>query len=380
MKLVKLLIVAGLLITSSLASAAPATADQRQNDAQQLPAVTLLTAQNKEKPDVPAVSNTTAQTSTWQDPSKHEVQFVTVEQGVRLEVLDWGGSGRAVVLLAGAGNTAHVFDDFAPKLTGFGHIYGITRRGYGASSQPASSYDEQRLADDVVEVLDSLKIEAPVLVGHSMAGGEMTIIAHQHPHRVAGLVYLDALGDPRDWPGSDPAYIELYNKLPAPMRTPAPPPSGEEPRSFSAYHAWQLRNGQFIFPESELRNMYVTNPDGTKGKPKSPQTIWNAIGAGQKKRDYSGIRVPVLAFCEFVRYPKDQSEATGYQPKDADERAAIDAFNVATKAYVDRWNKNLLNGASDVHFIDLPGAGHFVYLTREPEVLKGLQAFLADLH
>src|SRR5882757_1083798 len=82
------------------------------------------------------------ETVPWRDPSKHDVRFVTVNQGVRLEVLDWGGSGRALVLLAGSGNTAHVFDDFAPKLTGGAHVYGITRRGFGASDHPASGYDD----------------------------------------------------------------------------------------------------------------------------------------------------------------------------------------------------------------------------------------------
>jgi hypothetical protein len=52
------------------------------------------------------------------DESPHTVHFVTVDSNIKLEVLDWGGSGRAIVLLAGLGNTAHVFDDFAPKLTG----------------------------------------------------------------------------------------------------------------------------------------------------------------------------------------------------------------------------------------------------------------------
>src|SRR5580692_826606 len=52
----------------------------------------------------------------WHDPSKHSVRFVTVEEGVQLEVLDWGGTGRPVVLLAGRGFTAHVFDGFAEKL------------------------------------------------------------------------------------------------------------------------------------------------------------------------------------------------------------------------------------------------------------------------
>src|SRR5206468_8408888 len=115
-----------------------------------------------------------------QDPSKPEVRFVTVEDDVRLEVLDWGGSGRPIVLLAGSGNTAHVFDDFAPKLTACCHVFGITRRGYGASSHPASGYDDQRLADDVFQVLKVLKIDKPILAGHSMAGGELTTLGNQH--------------------------------------------------------------------------------------------------------------------------------------------------------------------------------------------------------
>ena len=121
------------------------------------------------------------QSSSWHDPSSHRVRFVTVENGVRLEVLDWGGSGRNVILLAGSGNTAHVYDDFATKLVGFCHVYGITRRGFGASSHPETGYSEERLADDVVQVIDSLKIPSPVLIGHSMAGGEITLVAGQRP-------------------------------------------------------------------------------------------------------------------------------------------------------------------------------------------------------
>jgi hypothetical protein len=73
-----------------------------------------------------------AQQVAWRDPSSHQIQFVTDADGVRLEALDWGGSGRAVVLLAGSGNTAHVFDEFAPKLSTCCHVYGIP----GADSAP----------------------------------------------------------------------------------------------------------------------------------------------------------------------------------------------------------------------------------------------------
>lgn len=56
------------------------------------------------------------------------VQFVSVEPGVKLEVLDWGGSGTPLIFLAGAGDTAHAFDNFAPQFTRHHHVYGITRR------------------------------------------------------------------------------------------------------------------------------------------------------------------------------------------------------------------------------------------------------------
>jgi non-heme chloroperoxidase len=106
----------------------------------------------------------------WRDPSSHRTTMVTVDREVTLEVLDWGGTGRPLVLLAGLGNTAHVFDDFAPRLTALGHVYGITRRGHGISSVPPGGYDADRLADDVLAVLDALRLERPVVIGHSIAG------------------------------------------------------------------------------------------------------------------------------------------------------------------------------------------------------------------
>lgn len=68
------------------------------------------------------------------DLSPHAAQVVTVIKDVLLEVLDSGGTGRPVILLAGGGDTAHVFDEFAPKLTANYRVYGITPRGFGAPS------------------------------------------------------------------------------------------------------------------------------------------------------------------------------------------------------------------------------------------------------
>jgi len=72
------------------------------------------------------------------------VQFVTVDHDVRVEVVDWGGRGKALLFLSGMGNTAHVFDTFAPQFTNEFHVMGVTRRGFGASSRPTSGYRARR--------------------------------------------------------------------------------------------------------------------------------------------------------------------------------------------------------------------------------------------
>ncbi len=129
------------------------------------------------------------------DRTPHTIQFITVEDDVKLEVVDWGGSGRALILLAGANNHAHGFDRFAPKLTGAYHVYGITRHGSGTSSSPPptrANYAADRLGDDVLAVIAALKLDQPILAGHSLAGQELSSVGSRHPEKVVGLIDLDA--------------------------------------------------------------------------------------------------------------------------------------------------------------------------------------------
>lgn len=310
----------------------------------------------------------------WHDPSKHTVQFVTVEAGVRLEVLDWGGTGRPVVLLAGSGNTAHIFDDFAERLSGACcHVYGITRRGFGASTHPDSGYDQQRLADDVLQVLDALKLVAPVVAGHSMSGEELTTLGDEHSDRLAGLIYLDATADPTDYPGDSAAYTALFDKLPAAMRANGSEPDASDLRSFKAFHDFKVRQNGYEYPEAELRASSNQNPDGSVGSDNAPDKVHFAIGRGALPRDYSRIRVPILAFFSSL------SINYRYQPKDAKERAAIEEFDAATEVYEVRNKNKLLNAKGGVRIVDLPQADHYLFLSNEADVLREMRAFIAGL-
>jgi pimeloyl-ACP methyl ester carboxylesterase len=310
----------------------------------------------------------------WQDPSKHEVRFVTVEDGVRLEVLDWGGSGRPLVLLAGLGQSAHVFDGFAEKLTDTYHVYGISRRGYGASSRPASGFTEQRLAEDDLRVFDELKLTAPIVAGHSIAGNELSELGIHYYQRTGGLVYLDALNDGTD---DYTDYDALTGKLPEAMRK-RPSPSQQDLRSFQAFCEWRRRTDGIAIPEAEFRNKFAENPDGSVGDYKIPAYVPQAIMAGGVKHDYSQIRVPVLAFVGFPELPQDQIREN--HVTNPEERTIIEAvygtYVGMTKIRIKRINA----AARGAKVVELWGGDHFVFLSNEAEVVEGLRAFVTGLH
>jgi pimeloyl-ACP methyl ester carboxylesterase len=115
--------------------------------------------------------------------------------GIRLHYLDWGGRGDALLFLPGFNDTAHVYDDFAPQFTDRFHVIGLTRRGVGESDKPAGGYDTSTRVEDIRQFLDMLSIRKMSLIGHSMAGDELTLFATRYPERVAKLVYLDAAYD-----------------------------------------------------------------------------------------------------------------------------------------------------------------------------------------
>ena len=312
-----------------------------------------------------------AQETAWRDPSPHTVQFVDVQENVRLEVLDWGGSGRALVFLPGLGNTAHVFDEFAPKLTANYHVYGITRRGFGASSAPESGYDADRLGDDVLAVLDALKIAKPVLAGHSLGGEELSSIGTRRPERVAGLIYLDA-GYSYAFDNGKGMTTEAQQDV-----AKKPPPTGPMPvaadrASFQALQAWQQHAAGVKVPESELRASFAARPDGGVGMPRTQPRVSQAILSGFKK--YTEIRAPILA---IFAIPHDTPPwlATASEEVRAKYHAVIDDFAALSEKQV----KAFEEGLPAAHVVRIANANHYVFCSNDAEVLREMRGFLAGL-
>jgi len=297
---------------------------------------------------------------------------VIVEKAVRLEVLDWGGSGRPLVLLAGGGDTAHVFDDFAPKLTSSFHVYGITRRGFGQSGFSAEGYGADRLGDDVLAVLDSLKLNRPVLVGHSLGGEELSSVATRHRNRVAGLVYLEA-GYPYAFDnGEGPSMREFEEARKLMPQAPQASESDPSLASFAAFQQASLHALGFTYPEGELRQQFTTTPEGRVGEEREFPGQAVMLEGGKK---YADIHVPALA---IFAVPHGQAKWV-IDSTDPKVREAAKAFNTAADALTAKQASVFEEGVRTAHVVRLSGADHYVYLSNEADVLRAMKSFFSAL-
>jgi non-heme chloroperoxidase len=307
------------------------------------------------------------------DLSSHSIQFVAIDKGVKLEVLDWGGSGKALIFLAGLGSDAHIYDTFAPKFTPAYHVYAITRRGYGASGAPEpddDNYSADRLGDDVLAAIKALKINLPVLIGHSLGGEELSSIGSRYPDKIAGLVYLDAgysyayydakaaNGDPAvDFAVMRREMEQLLSRLTT--------------RERKALVKDLLESSlPRVQKDLQLSQQHLeTVPDTTPAPPDLPEVrIGLAVQRGMQK--FSGVKCPTLA---IFAVPHDLGPQPGL---DAAARAAAAADELdRTSAQVNAFEA----GNPGARVVRLPNANHLIFRSNEADVLREMKTFVAKL-
>jgi pimeloyl-ACP methyl ester carboxylesterase len=114
-----------------------------------------------------------------------------VTQGVTINVRS-GGSGPAVVLLHGYGETGDMWVPLATELAKDHTVIVPDLRGMGLSSKPAGGFDKKTQAADVAGVLASFKITRADVVAHDIGNMVAFQFAAQHPEIVRKLVLIDA--------------------------------------------------------------------------------------------------------------------------------------------------------------------------------------------
>ena len=292
---------------------------------------------------------------------------MTGANAVPLHYLDFSGRGDPVLLLAGAGNSAWIYLDVGKELARDHQVFALTRRGHGESGLPETGYDLDTLAEDIRLFLEHTKLAKVVLIGHSLAGAELTHFAGRYPKRVSSLVYLDAAYDR----STQAATLEAD-----PIEDPAP--TAEDRATVASFIDYVHRTRRDLARHwtapvtRDLAVSVVLRPDGTAGWRTSSifGSYWAATSAAAP--EYSRVTAPALAIyaveSEAYRLPANAT------PELAAELAAFESGALASwrTTSIAQFRRGIPGG--EVVEMD---AGHHMFVHRPKETLELIRAFLA---
>ncbi|MEH2183875.1 alpha/beta fold hydrolase [Nostoc sp.] len=110
--------------------------------------------------------------------------------GATLNVMDTGSGEPSLLFLHYWGGSSRSWQQVIDQLDSQSRCIAIDQRGWGASVATNGRYDLDSMADDVQVVINTLKLDRYVLVGHSMGGKVSQIVAKRHPPGLAGLLLV----------------------------------------------------------------------------------------------------------------------------------------------------------------------------------------------
>ncbi|RYZ10812.1 MAG: alpha/beta fold hydrolase [Comamonadaceae bacterium] len=109
-----------------------------------------------------------------------------------------------IALVHSLGMDHRFWDPVAERLAGRATVVTIDARGHGRSGRGDTPYTAERMASDLVDVLDHLKVPRAIVGGASMGGCVALQFAGSHADRTAGLALIDTTAwygptAPKDW-------------------------------------------------------------------------------------------------------------------------------------------------------------------------------------
>jgi pimeloyl-ACP methyl ester carboxylesterase len=278
---------------------------------------------------------------------------------LRIHFRDWGDPGLPpLVVVHGLRDHSHSFDDLARGLLDRFHVLALDLRGHG-DSETTPYYAFGHFVLDLHNLVRALRLERPILVGHSMGGEIVTRLAGAFPGVPSKVVIIEGLGPPpidmeeeRQWTIDGFARIDRSIAGPAGLkdldaaytrlRQKNPRLSEQKARELALLGTRAREDGTLEWKfDPMLTTMAVTDPFDLA----FASTFWRSIAA------------PTLVVhgAESGEFWHSRPGAIYLEPDDL--RRRLGCFR-------------------DVAFVEIPGAGHMVHFDRPRELLTAIREFL----
>jgi pimeloyl-ACP methyl ester carboxylesterase len=304
------------------------------------------------------------------DASTHVERFITMGDGTRIEVLDWGGTGDAVMFVHGFGLNAHIWDDIAPRLTNEHRVLAMTVRGWAPSDAPERGYTYATVASDIMTVLDSLHIRRVSLIGHSFGGKIISTAAQRYRGRVRSLVYIDAAIQ-------DHARDSVFALRPFSRPAFAMPPGDSTLATYRV--AWREYASRYLFGtwtgalQADLDAELASVADHSNGRRDSLVKRYGVDDpADRRQTDFTLITQSALSICAMATpktlYPWLTQDSARWSPA---RDYVVTILRPFEHAECDAFEET----APHHRTVRLDGS-HYLFITRESDVVEAIREFL----
>lgn len=278
---------------------------------------------------------------------------------LRIHFRDWGNAAAPPLLIVhGLRDHSHSFDDLARGLLDRFHVFALDLRGHG-DSETTPYYSFGHFVMDLRNMVRALRLERPILIGHSM-GGE--VVAHYcgcFPEVVSRVVIIEGLGPPPANMDEEVQWtVDGFSRI---DRAFSGPPGLED--LDAAYTRLRERNPRL--PEAKARELALL---GTRAREdgmlewKFDAMLTTMAITGPDQLDYNmalwkRIVAPTLIVhgAESGEFWRRKRNAIYLEPDDLARRLAC---------------------FRDHRFLEIAGAGHMVHFDRPRELVTAIRDFL----
>jgi pimeloyl-ACP methyl ester carboxylesterase len=129
--------------------------------------------------------------------------------------LQGSADGPKIVFLHGVMGSGANWRKITPAFKNDYQVLTFDQRGHGWSFKPKEGYAPADYANDLLKILDELKWDKIILVGHSMGGRNALHFANRYPERVRALVIEDI--GPQGNPKAMQKTIDMVEMVPTPF-------------------------------------------------------------------------------------------------------------------------------------------------------------------
>ena len=191
------------------------------------------------------------------------------------------GSGEPLLLVPGLSGIGAGFFKQIPELSRHYRVIVHDHRGCGQSDRPIMRYSVEQMTQDVLRLMDALKIERANLVGHSTGGAIGQIMAIERPQRLKKLVLSST------WSHADAFFTRLFESRHALLKHTGPM-GYLRATSALLYPAWWVSQNERLLAEQERQQAAAFPPV------EIVLSRIEAIMRFDRREQLSRIRVPTL--------------------------------------------------------------------------------------